>query len=220
MCPRVSHTFPQSAPKICIRAGTANHGMPSHRRAERRCSDTILIKGYIDIRQNAIMQPASSVSGDAGTQMKRYAVARTLPWSCEQLFDLAADVASYPQFLPGWLEVQILESGPQQLQVRQRLGIGPVNHTFTSNAELQRPRQVLISTTDAPFQHLHIEWHFGEQGQTGCRVSLGVELETGSNMFETALAKLFEVTTPEIIERFEVRAREVYGQAQGTARQQ
>ena len=152
--------------------------------------------------------------------MKRYAVARTLPWSCEQLFDLAADVASYPQFLPGWLDVQVLEQGPQQLRVRQRLGIGPVNHTFTSNAELQRPRQVLISTTDAPFQHLHIHWQFEENGQTGCRVSLGVELETGGSVFESALAKLFEVTTPEIIARFEERARQLYGQAQNTARQQ
>lgn len=152
--------------------------------------------------------------------MKHYAVARTLPWSCEQLFDLAADVASYPQFLPGWLEVRILEQAPQQLRVHQRLGIGPVNHTFTSSAELQRPRQVIISTTDAPFRHLHIQWQFEENGQTGCRVSLGVELETGGSVFETALAKLFDVTTPELIRRFEVRAADLYGPAQGTTRQQ
>jgi coenzyme Q-binding protein COQ10 len=152
--------------------------------------------------------------------MKRYAVDRTMPWSCEQLFDLAADVASYPQFLPGWLDVQILEHAPQYLQVRQRLGIGPVNHTFTTRAELQRPRQVLISTTDAPFKHLHIQWQFEESGQTGCRVSLGIELETGGSMVETALAKLFEVTTPDIIARFEVRARQLYGQAHSTASQQ
>ena len=148
------------------------------------------------------------------------AVARTLPWSCEQLFDLAADVASYPEFLPGWLDVRILEHAPQQLRVRQRLGIGPVNHTFTSHAKLERPRQVLIRTTDAPFQHLHIHWQFEANRQTGCRVSLGVELETGGSMFELALAKLFEVTTPEIITHFEARARQLYGQAHNIARQQ
>lgn len=152
--------------------------------------------------------------------MKRYAVARTLPWACEQLFDLAADVASYPQFVPGWLDVRILEQTPQCLRVRQRLGLGPVNHTFTSNAELQRPREVLISTTDAPFQHLHIHWQFEESGQTGCRVSLGVEMETGRSVFETALARLFEITTPEIIARFEERAMHLYGQAQDSAWQQ
>jgi coenzyme Q-binding protein COQ10 len=151
--------------------------------------------------------------------MTKYTVARTLPWSCEQLFDLAADVASYPQFLPGWLDVLILEQGSQQLRVRQRLGIGPVNHTFTSCAKLQRPWQVLISTTDAPFQHLHIQWQFAENGHTGCRVSLGIELETGGSMFETALAKLFDITTPEVIERFEARARQLYGQVKSTARQ-
>jgi len=152
--------------------------------------------------------------------MKRYAVDRILPWSCEQLFDLAADVASYPQFLPGWLDVRILEQTPQHLQVHQRLGIGPVQHTFTSSAELQRPRQVLISTTDAPFRHLQIQWRFEEAMQSGCRVSLGVELETGGSVFETALAKLFKVTTPDIIVHFEVRARQLYGQAHGTAGQQ
>ena len=151
--------------------------------------------------------------------MKRYAVARTLPWAREQLFDLAADVASYPQFLPGWLDVQILDQTPQLLRVRQRLGLGPVHHTFTSNAELLRPRQVLISTSDAPFQHLHIHWQFREDGHTGCRVSLGVELETGSSVFETALARLFEVTTPDIIARFEERAMHLYGNAQDSVRQ-
>ena len=152
--------------------------------------------------------------------MKRYAVARTLPWACEQLFDLAADVASYPQFLPGWLDVRILDRTPQLLRVSQRLGLGPVNHRFTSIARLQRPREVLINTTDTPFQHLHIHWQFEENGQTGCRVSLGVELETGSSVFEMALAKLFEVTTPEIIARFEERAMQLYGQAQGSVWQQ
>ena len=152
--------------------------------------------------------------------MKRYAVARTLPWSCEQLFNIAADVASYPQFLPGWLDVQILEPDPHQMRVRQRIGIGPVNHTFTSCAVLERPHQVLISTTDAPFQHLHIHWKFEANGRAGCRVSLGVELETGGSVFEIALAKLFEVTTPEIIAQFEERARQRYGQAQNIARQQ
>lgn len=152
--------------------------------------------------------------------MKRYAIARTLPWSCGQLFDLAADVASYPDFLPGWMDVQILEETAQHLRVRQRLGLGPLNHTFTSSAELQRPWQVLISTQDAPFQHLHIQWQFEEDMLGGCRVSLAVELETGGSVFETALAGLFEITTPEIIERFEQRAAQLYGLAQDTVRQE
>jgi coenzyme Q-binding protein COQ10 len=192
----------------------------ARRNADCNCHYALLIKGYIDIRQDAMMHPEATASRDAGTRMKRYAVVRTLPWSCEQLFDLAADVASYPQFLPGWLDVRILEHAPQQIRVRQRLGIGPVNHTFTSSAELQRPRQVLIGTTDAPFHHLRIQWQFEENGQNGCRVSLGIELETGGSMFETALAKLFEVTMPDIIEHFEVRARQLYGQMQCTASQQ
>lgn len=160
------------------------------------------------------MNTAAAVSEDAGTRMKKYAVTRTLPWSCEQMFDLAADVSSYPQFLPGWLHVDVLEQAPQRLSVRQRLGFGPVNHTFTSSAELQRPQQVLISTTDAPFRHLHIHWQFAANGATGCRVSLGVELETDGSVFESVLAKLFEVTTPEIIECFEGRASQLYGRTE------
>ena len=143
--------------------------------------------------------------------MTRYAVARNLPWSCEQLFDLAADVASYPEFLPGWLEVEVTAQCEQRLQVRQRLGLGPVNHTFTSSAELQRPAQVVISSAQAPFRHLHIHWQFAPRPQHGCRVSLGVELDTGSGVLETALARLFDITTPEIIAHFERRARELYG---------
>jgi len=146
--------------------------------------------------------------------MNSYAVTRTLPWSCEQLFDLAADVASYPEFLPGWQEVRILERSAQQLRVYQRLGLGALNHAFTSTAQLQRPGEVLISATEAPFQHLRIHWEFTRSPRDGCQVSLGIEVRTGSSVLEIALARLFEITTPEVIAHFESRARKLYGEPQ------
>jgi len=73
--------------------------------------------------------------------MKIDTVSRLPPFSCEQLFDLAADVERYPQFLTAWKSVRIVKREANVLDVEQILGVGPVRLSFGSKTVLQRPER-------------------------------------------------------------------------------
>ncbi len=46
-----------------------------------------------------------------------------LPFSCERVFDLAADIERYPEFLPGWIAAQVLRRQTHACDVHQILGL-------------------------------------------------------------------------------------------------
>ena len=55
------------------------------------------------------------------------------------MFDVVADVARYPEFVPGWLEVRVLREEASELLVEQRLGFGAFSSWVRSRATLRRP---------------------------------------------------------------------------------
>jgi ribosome-associated toxin RatA of RatAB toxin-antitoxin module len=52
---------------------------------------------------------------------------RTLHCSCEQAFDIAADIERYPEFLRGWMSAKITKRDLNVCYVEQEVGFGPVH---------------------------------------------------------------------------------------------
>jgi len=146
--------------------------------------------------------------------MPTHTVSRILPWSCTQLFDLAADVEHYPDFIPGWNKVRILERDHNRLKVEQCLSLGPIQHCFISEALLERPQRVAVSSRHEPFRTLQIEWRFTPDNAAS-RLDLTIELAMAGAMLEAAPEMLFIMSADDIITRFEQRARQLYGTGQG-----
>ena len=104
--------------------------------------------------------------------MSIQSAARTLPYSCEQLFDVAADVESYPDYLPGWVRARILERCGNRVRVEQQLGLKPLTLPFVTTAVFDRPQNISIHSDDGPFRFLQIDWSF-EPAEPGlCTVRL------------------------------------------------
>lgn len=142
--------------------------------------------------------------------MSTGSVTCTLPYSCEQLFALAADIEAYPEYLPGWLEVQIIERSDTHLLVRQQLGLQLLRQPFTARAELDRPQRITVRSNDGPFRELSIEWRFQPEGSRQCRVSLVFSLALKSAFLAPMAALLFDQTAPLIVSSFERRAHRLY----------
>ena len=147
--------------------------------------------------------------------MQTYSASQTFAWSREQLFDLAADVESYPQFLPGWIDANILERSEQHLRVRQQLGLQLLRQPFISTATLQRPERISIDSDDGPFRCLHIEWRFETVTSVQSRVSLNISLQLDSSFLETMAGALFNLAAADIVARFGARAEKIYGPRPG-----
>ena len=142
--------------------------------------------------------------------MSTHSASRTLPYSCEQLFDLAADVESYPEYLPGWVGARILERSSNQLRVEQQLGLKLLSLPFVTTAVLDHPQKISIHSSDGPFRSLQIEWRFEPAGTGHCTVLLDFNYQLRIGFLELMAAALFDHSSTEIINRFEKRAQILY----------
>jgi coenzyme Q-binding protein COQ10 len=143
--------------------------------------------------------------------MSTHSASRTLPYSCEQLFDLAADVESYPEYLPGWVGARILERNGNRLRVEQQLGLKLLSLPFVTTAVLDRAQKISIHSSDGPFRFLQIEWRFEPAGPGYCTVLLDFNYQLRAGFIERMAAALFDHSSTEIINRFDRRAQILYG---------
>lgn len=135
---------------------------------------------------------------------------KQLPFSCEQVFELVADIESYPDFLPGWSAARILHSDVSHMLVEQQLRLGPLDLRFQSTAELERGRRILIRSSDPPFHYLTIDWRFAAQPGGRCEVRLETTLALQPGMLNKPLEHLLAGGNSQLLSLFEARARSLY----------
>jgi coenzyme Q-binding protein COQ10 len=143
--------------------------------------------------------------------MLRPSIERELPYTPEQLFDIAADVGRYPEFLPWWIAVRVRGLNDDGYCTDQVLGLGPARMTFASRTTLDRPRRIDVTSNDPAFQQFNISWLFERRPNVGCLVSLSVDLKLRSPLLQTFLELAVPDATSDIILAFEARVRQLYG---------
>jgi coenzyme Q-binding protein COQ10 len=76
--------------------------------------------------------------------MPTHAERQIVPYTPEQLFDLVADVGSYPQFLPWCVGARVRSRTETLLVSDLTIGFGPFRESFTSRVTLDRPHRVTV----------------------------------------------------------------------------
>jgi coenzyme Q-binding protein COQ10 len=81
---------------------------------------------------------------------------RVVPYTAEQMFDLVADVARYPEFLP-WVTAARIRTRDQDTFVADVLvGFKSFRERFTSRVVLNRAKRAIIAEyLEVPFQAPH-----------------------------------------------------------------
>ena len=102
------------------------------------------------------------------------------------IFDLVADVESYPDFLPMWSSARILSRDGDTYTTVQELGVGPIRETFRTRTELVRPVVIDVTSLDGMFRSFLIHWSFDPIGG-GCRVSIALTWEVRSRVLQRAI---------------------------------
>ncbi len=104
-----------------------------------------------------------------------------LPYRPEDLFDLASDVARYPEFLP-WikaLKVSDRREGEGRVQCRAEATVGfkGFSETFVTDVDARRAeRSIDVSLVRGPFRKLRNTWQIAPAGD-GARVDFAIEFE-------------------------------------------
>jgi len=131
-------------------------------------------------------------------------------YSPEQMFGLAADIESYPAFVPGCRAARIVTRDGGRLRVENVFGFGPLRHPFETRAELKPPNELAIVSRDGPWRHFSMTWRFSPE-RAGCRLSCEVALDFASHMLNLVASVAAVEVERQVLAAFEQRAEKLFG---------
>ena len=146
--------------------------------------------------------------------MPRHSETRVLPYTAAQMYDLVADVASYPQFLP-WCSAARIRSRTPEGEVEVMLADLVISfkvfrEKFGSRVTL-KPVENSIDTEylDGPFKYLKSTWDFKDV-EGGCEVAFFVDFEFKNAILQGVIGVVFNEAMNRIVRAFEARAADLY----------
>ena len=147
--------------------------------------------------------------------MPSHSETRTLPYTADQMYDLVADVARYPEFLPWTAAARIRsrkEEGDHEVMLADLVVSFKVfRERFGSRVTLW-PARKRIDTEyiEGPFRHLRSTWHFRDV-EGGSEVHFEVDFEFRNIILQKAAGLFFFDSMQRIVRAFEARAQQLYG---------
>lgn len=142
--------------------------------------------------------------------MPRHSESREVPYRPEQIYDLVADVARYPEFLPWCVGARVRTRTETEMVADLTIGFGPFRESFTSRVALERPERIGVRYENGPFKYLTNQWRFEPQ-PSGCQVHFDVDFEFRSRLLQMAIGAVFHEAVRRMVAAFVTRARVVYG---------
>ncbi|WP_118132608.1 type II toxin-antitoxin system RatA family toxin [Oceanicella sp. SM1341] len=150
--------------------------------------------------------------------MPTHAEKRKLPYTAQQMYDLIADVDSYPKFLPWCAGARIRsrrqEGDAEVVDADLVISFKVFRERFGSRVTL-RPQDMVIDVEylDGPFRYLNNHWSFTDLPEGGCEVNFFVDFEFKSSILQALIGVVFNEAMQRIVRAFEARAATLYGPA-------
>jgi coenzyme Q-binding protein COQ10 len=139
-----------------------------------------------------------------------------MPYTARQIYDLVADVARYPEFLP-WTAAARIRSrtpidGGEEMQADLVISFKVFRERFGSRVQLF-PEDGVIDTAylDGPFKHMESRWTIKPAEDGGCVVDFHVDFEFRNPMLQKIIGVVFDQAMRRVVGAFEARAQALYG---------
>jgi len=81
-------------------------------------------------------------------------------YSAKQMFDVVADVAAYPEFLPWCDSAHVLEQTDETVKASLGIDYHGVKQSFTTKNSLTDAQYIHMQLVDGPFKQLDGKWNF------------------------------------------------------------
>ncbi len=150
--------------------------------------------------------------------MPTHAEKRIVPYSAEQMFDLIADVARYPEFLPWCAAARIRSRAPLEdgtgevIEADLVISFKVFRERFGSRVTLRPAERVIdVEYLDGPFRYLRNRWKFDPRGAKHCEIDFYVDFEFKSAILQKVIGLVFHEAMTVVVRAFERRAEALYG---------
>lgn len=149
--------------------------------------------------------------------MPKHHEKRVVPYGAQQMYDLVADVGSYPKFLP-WTAAARIRSrkaipGGEVMEADLVISFKVFRERFGSRVTLW-PGEKRIETEylDGPFRYMKSTWAFAE-APGGCEIEFFVDFEFRNAILQGIIGVVFNEAMLRVVRAFERRADELYGRS-------
>ncbi len=142
---------------------------------------------------------------------------KRLPYTAQQMYDLVADVGSYPRFLP-WNSAARIRSrtkiaGGEVMEADLVISFKVFRERFGSRVTLwPAARKIDTEYVEGPFRHMKSSWSFRDI-EGGCEVEFFVDFEFRNAILQGIIGVVFNDAMQRVVRAFERRAAELYGPA-------
>ncbi|KAG6356742.1 hypothetical protein INS49_014616 [Diaporthe citri] len=166
-------------------------------------------------------------------------VSRTLPYPREKLYDLIVDVDAYSSFLPYCQHSRVTAWSKQPgadgatgggrawpTEGELTVGFGPITQSYTSRIVCVPGRSIEAlsgkqegAPAGSPFESLVTKWTVGDaivkRIGTWSTVDLDLTMRLADPLVQMMLSKVVDETATKMVDAFEQRARELFGDSDG-----
>lgn len=142
---------------------------------------------------------------------------RRLSYSAEQMFDLVADVGRYGEFLPWVVATRVRSDSETEMVADLLVGFHALREKFTSRVEKRRPDLIQVHYVDGPMRDLDNCWRFTALEDGGCEVEFKVDFTFRNAVFEALAGQYFDRAFRKMVNAFEERAAQLYGNSNSSA---
>jgi coenzyme Q-binding protein COQ10 len=153
--------------------------------------------------------------------MPHVSTKRRVRHSAADMFDLVADVESYPEFVPLCRDLKVRQRNPTGEGVEivvadMTVSFQLVRQTFRSRVTLDKPNlEILVEYLQGPFSHMQNRWSFKPAGEGACEVEFVIDYEFRSRTLALLMGSMFDLAFRRFAAAFEARADQVYGRKTG-----
>jgi coenzyme Q-binding protein COQ10 len=142
--------------------------------------------------------------------MPTISIEHILPYTPEQMFNLVADIESYPEFLPWCSGARVWERKEESLLADLLIHFKGFVGKYTSRVFFDRKEnEISVELVHGPFKHLHNGWKFIPHSE-GVRVQFDLDFELSSKILQSMMGFMFENAFKKMLTAFEERASILY----------
>lgn len=134
------------------------------------------------------------------------------------MFDLVADVESYPSFIPWCQALRIIsrpdseQKGVERYLADMVVGFRLFREQFRSDVLLNKDEKLIDTRyVRGPMRHMRNQWRFEDDGKGGAIVKFEIDFSFKNPLLQGAAQTFFDEAFSKMASAFEKRAHEVYG---------
>ena len=134
-----------------------------------------------------------------------------VPYTANEMYDLVADIESYPEFLPWCAGARVLSSEADTVVAELEIKYKNVHKSFTTKNKMTPNQSMLMDLLEGPFKHLRGDWQFQALDESACKISLELDFAFSNKLIGLAMGPVFANIANTFVDSFRQRAETVYG---------